>query len=214
MVKRISALAGAIVLVVAACGGSDDAAPQVASLSNDSGSVAATTTVAPQDVDREAAMMAFTACLRDEGVDIDDPTVDADGNLQLNRPNDIEPGESARELLGEAFEMCRHHIEAITLGFGRVDRTGLEDTLVEFAACMRENGYDMPDPDFSGFGPGQGDGESAGPGPGGGPFGGIDPEDPTFQAAQEACADILARFGPGGPRGGFGPGPGRGGNDG
>ena len=46
---------------------------------------------------------------------------------------------------------------------------------------MRENGVDMPDPDFSGGG--------------GGCFrvggGGVDPDSATFRRAQEACQEIL-----------------------
>ena len=58
---------------------------------------------------------------------------------------------------------CGELLEGATLGFREgFDRTELEDTLVEYAACMRENGYDMPDPDFSGSGAGPG----AGPGGG------------------------------------------------
>ena len=52
----------------------------------------------------------------------------------------------------------------------------------------------MPDPDFSGT-PGQGGG--------GGPFGAIDRTDPAFQAASEACQDVLPGVGPGGGGGGL-----------
>ena len=59
----------------------------------------------------------------------------------------------------------------------------MEDLLVEYAGCMRDNGVDMPDPDFSG-GSVMID------------LGIADPNDPTFQAADEACRSILAGFGP------------------
>ena len=45
----------------------------------------------------------------------------------------------------------------------------------------------MDDPDFTLGGPGSGD-EG---GQGGGPFGDLDVDDPAFQAAQEACSEIL-----------------------
>ena len=67
---------------------------------------------------------------------------------------------------------------------------------------MRENGYEMDDPDLSSFtlgGEGQGgegDGQIAGP------FGEIDPDDPAFQAAFEACQDVLAGFTSGEGQGG------------
>ena len=60
----------------------------------------------------------------------------------------------------------------------------LQDTFLEFTTCMRDNGYDMPDPDFTGDG-----------------FGGlfeigenIDPNDPVFLAAMEECQSIFTRF--------------------
>ncbi|GAG42818.1 unnamed protein product, partial [marine sediment metagenome] len=44
---------------------------------------------ADDPVSDEEAILAFAACLRDEGIDVDDPTVDADGNLRPPRPRDI-----------------------------------------------------------------------------------------------------------------------------
>ena len=62
---------------------------------------------------------------------------------------------------------------------------------------MRDNGFDMPDPDFSRFAlPGE-------DGPGAGPFGDLDPEDPAFEQAFQSCEDSLPGFtGPGGARSG------------
>ena len=68
-------------------------------------------------------------------------------------------------------------------GIGEVhDQTELQDALLGFAQCMRDNGVDMGDPDLRGFGPG-GD-EDGQPG---GPFGGIDLDDPDVGAAFEVC---------------------------
>ncbi len=60
---------------------------------------------------------------------------------------------------------------------------------------MRDHGVDMPDPDFSGPGPGDGRG----------PFGDIDPGDPAFAAADEVCRDVFSEAGLG-DRPGRGPG--------
>jgi hypothetical protein len=61
------------------------------------------------------------------------------------------------------------------------DLTGHEDELLAFAVCMRENGYDMPDPDFSDSGHS-----------GDGPFGdAIDTDDPDFQTAAKSCEGIV-----------------------
>lgn len=219
MLHRTFALVVAFVLVLAACGGSDESSSQVASLSDDTAASREPSgnAEAAEGAD-EAALLAFTECLRGEGVDIDDPTVDADGNVQLARPQFENEGEEQGPggAFREAFRTCEELIDGVTLGFrGDQDITELQDTLLEYAGCMRDNGYDMPDPDLSSFGPGSDDEDADnGGGPGGGPggiFGAIDPDDPAFVVAQESCGDILAGFGPGGGPGG---GPGRGGNDG
>ena len=185
---RLFGLVVVAALLVAACG--EDASMEgVASLSD-----MTTTITAAEEAEeptQEEALLAFTACLRENGIDVEDPTVDADGNVQLVPPGRQEgrdePG--GNEGFRQARDACADLLAGAVLGFGGgVDRTELEDDLVEFAECMRDNGYDMPDPDFSAFGPGAGGG--------GGPFAGVDPEDPTFQTASEACTDILAGFGP------------------
>ena len=64
-----------------------------------------------------------------------------------------------------------------------------QEALLEFAACMREHGVDMPDPQLDGSGRVQvGIG-----GPGGGRF---QPEE--LEAAMEACRDLMPGGGPGG----------------
>ncbi len=191
-----------LALLTAACGGAED--PQVASLQSEEPALAAgdleagsdpTTTTA--SLDPEEAMLAFTQCMRDNGVDMADPEIDADGNLRLARPEGIE--ESGRDEIRGAREVCGPLLDDVVQQFRNVDRTELQDTLLAYTQCMRDNGYaDMPDPDFSSFGPG-----ARSPG-GGGPLGGIDPEDPDFQAADEVCREQFAGFGRLGGR----PGPG------
>lgn len=163
----------------------------------------------PTEVDQEQAMLAFAACMRDNGVDIEDPTVDAEGNVQFGGLRGAaQDGEIDREAMRAARDACEEELAGFALGRagGNFDPTELQDTLLEYAGCMRENGYEMPDPDFSGSGPG---GDEPGEGGGGGPFGQLDRDDPDFIAAQEACEDMLGGFAPG--RGG-GPGQGGGGD--
>lgn len=179
-------------LLAAACGGAD-ADAGVASLESES-QAEQTEDVAVDSASQEEAVMAFTVCLRDEGLDVDDPIVDDQGNLRPPRLREIESMD--REVAEAAFESCNEYLEDVTFGLESEDRTEREDELLAFAACVRDNGYDMPDPDFStARTPGQG---------GGGPFGGLDREDPAFQTALAACSDI---FGAGAPI----PGTGRGG---
>lgn len=67
-------------------------------------------------------------------------------------------------------------------GGGRIDESEMQDAMLEYAQCMRDNGIDMPDPEFNGEG-----GVSLGMGP----DGGIDPESEEYQAADEECGSIL-----------------------
>ncbi len=197
--KRMLLLPAVLALVATACGGSAGADDGVASLDDTAALDAAPVTSAPA-VSQEEALLAFTACLREQGIDVPDPTMDADGNLQLARPNTAQGDpEFDRDTFRAAREACAEHLEDVTLGFRGEDRTETEDQLLEFAVCIRDNGFDMPDPDFSNATPGQGGG--------GGPFSGIDRSDPAFQAAAEACSDLLPGAGRGLPRGPGGGGP-------
>jgi len=202
--KRLLVPLLALGLLAGACGGSDDSDSGVATLETDNTVVAGDAGAADvaADVDTEQAMMAMAACLRDQGLDIDDPTVDSEGNVQFGGfggGGTGEEGEASidRGLMREAMEACQSELEGVTLGFGNrdFDQTEMQDILVEWASCMRENGYDMDDPDLSTMGrPGEGGG--------GNPFGEIDPEDPDYIAASEACSEILGDAGvPGAGRG-------------
>lgn len=185
-------------LLAAACGGgSSDAG--VASLEGETTAVQEAVAQQSDNPDEqsmsdEEAVLAFAACLRDEGIDVEDPTVDADGNLLPPRPRDIAVED--RDAMRTAFEACGEYLDNVAFGLDDEDRAEREDQLIEYAACMRDNGYDMPDPDFSSpRAPGQG---------GGGPFGPLDRDDPAFQTAQDACSGLFV----GGPVPGSGSGPG------
>lgn len=197
MTKKAMLLVAVLALVSAACGGSSgDEGDGVASLTDANAALddaAAAADQLPDPIDAEQALLEFTQCLRDQGFDIDDPTVDSDGNPVLSRPNfgDDGPPEGFRE----TAQGCQELLEGVTLGRQRPDQTELQDTLLEFADCVRDNGFDMPDPDFSNLG-------QPGPGPGSGPFGELDRDDPVFIAATEACEDILGDLGVRGRPGG------------
>lgn len=141
--------------------------------------------VVEEEVDAEAQLLAFASCMRDEGIDMDDPTIDGDGNPQLAPPTGFDfTDASARDQIIAARDACAIHLEGVGLGFAGQQDTGQQDQLLEFSQCMRDNGYDMPDIELGGPG---------------GPRGldDIDQDDPAFQQAQDVCQDILAGFGPG-----------------
>jgi hypothetical protein len=210
--KRLMVMVGALALVVAGC--SSSGGNGVASL-EDQGTAGTDTVVddsstASSDVTDEEALIAFAACMRENGVEgFEDPTVASDGSVEFGfgpRGGDEQPfGDVDRETVRGAFDACSNELGGLAIGpgGGNFDQGTFEDTFVEFAACMRENGVQIDDPDFSNFGPGQGGGAGDGNG-GGGPFGDIDRSDPTVQAALSVCQDIFGGVLPGGP--GRGPG--------
>ena len=193
MAKRILLLLVIGVVAVAACG-EDPALEQVASLetaTEDTVPVECEETDSDPSLDFEEAFLAFSACLREEGIEIGDPEVGSDGGFG------VIVGGSEGEMDFEAFEAaqeeCAVHLEGVTMEFEPPDMTELEDEMLEFAACMRDNGVEMDDPDFTN--PGGDDGSVVID-----PFGGsFDPNDPAFQEAFEACNGILSDFGPGQP---------------
>ncbi len=190
----------ALAVFLAACSGSASSGDGVASLDGST-----VTTLAETSADPEAAAIAFTECMRDNGVEMEDPTVDADGNVLPGRPTDLpepEEGENVQigpgalgEDLRAAFEECGDLLDGTTFGFTPEDQTELQDQLLALAQCLRDQGLDVADPDLSNP-PGGGPQE-------GGPFG-IDFQDPEVQAAMEQCQEFMPNFG-GGPGGG-GPG--------
>jgi hypothetical protein len=170
-------------LLAAGCGGSGGDNDGVASLRGSNG----TTTTTNGGADREQALLDFARCMREQGVPIQDPQVDSQGNLRL-QPGQGGLGDVDRATLDKAREACQEHLEGVTQGFTPEDRTRMQDSLVKYASCMRQNGYDMPDPDFSQGGLGF--------------FGNIDQDDPAYQKAHEACKQHLAQLQGGGAGGG------------
>lgn len=196
-------------LVLAACGeGSTDTG----------GTAAQTEDTTPPSIDANEAVSAYTECMRDNGVDIEDPTTDAEGNLipgslpGVPQPGDNPgtgqaPGSGLDEETQAALQECNGLLEGTGLGFGGPrgggDPEAFQGQFAELTSCLEDQGIEVSDPD-----------SSAGEGQPGGPFGGLgnfDFNDPEVQAAMEQCAEFFPnRGGQGGPRD-FG---GQGGDDG
>lgn len=199
---RVLIFVAALALLAAACSGSETEG--VASLENTVATTVASSAGEASASD-EDTLLEFASCMRDNGVeDFEDPSIGADGVPEFNLRGGGGGDDVDRDTVRAAFEACSEHLEGLAFGPGSVDVTELEDTLVEFAACMRDNGYDMPDPDLSSFGPG-----GEGGGPGGGIFGGqLEPGDPDFISAMGECEHLFENlpFVGGGPgsRGGRG----------
>jgi hypothetical protein len=193
LITTAGALAFALTLVLAACGGSGDS-NGVASLTDTTGQ--STTNGSSGNTgtgkkDPEEAALEYTKCMREHGVDMPDPG--AGGELRL----EVRPGN--REKVENAQKACEDLLENARPRLSEEQQAAMQEALLAFAKCMRQHGIDMPDPKFSEGG--RVTQQQFG-------RGGVDPDDPKFQEAAEACEPIMeeARRKAGLPEGG----PGRG----
>ncbi len=179
----VLALAGAS-LIAAGCGGKP-AGSAVADLG-------ATTTTASSGSEssqgdgssRIDGARAFSACMRKNGVpSFPDPTTN--GGLTINKRQADSP--NFRSAQTKCEKLMPHGEPA-----SPAEQAQMQAQALRYSACMRSHGVPkFPDPQFDGRGIRLALGR------------GIDPESPTFQAAQHACADRLPGLkGKGGAGGG------------
>ena len=129
-------------------------------------------------LDNEAKMMALTECLRDHGIEMLDPVVDADGNV--DKP-ELAEGVEWDKQAGQAWEACEHHLKGFT-GWGKKESDASEqaeqlDQYIALATCLREKNYDLDDPTAGTLNAWMGDFKEA-----------IDWDDPAAVADYEACS--------------------------
>ena len=161
MQKLIIAAAIACGLVLTACGAEEPAS----------------------DGDRRSeareAMLAFAKCMRDQGVDMPDPQFDGGRIMQRGPEERVSP-----EKMEKAEGACRKYMEDIEPPeMSPEQQQEMKERALAHAQCMREQGLkNFPDPTFD---------EDGGAQIRIGPGSGLDPEDPDFKAAEEACRDEL-----------------------
>jgi hypothetical protein len=145
----------------------------------------------------EDAGLEFAKCMREHGVDIPDPKPGSGGegfSIEFNGdPRQDEDFQEAQEACGDILE------EAIPEGERR-DPAELRDQLHEMTECLRDKGYDVPEPQI--VGPGEDPPED--PQPPSEEFQDL-LDDPKFEQAQEDCAQQAGLPG-GGPGLQIGPG--------
>jgi len=185
------------------------ASAQVASLVGPDG------TAAPEEAvdtvlieDREEAMLAYAQCMRDHGIDMDDPTLGEGGGQRAFRLGG--GGQRQIDRFGEDFqvaqEACVLYLEAARPDIDpEAEQERLEEQLL-LAQCIRDSGYpDYPDPVIGTDGrlqrAGGQDLQALG----------IDRRSEEFRELMAACRDEMGieGFGPGGAGA---PGPAGGGN--
>ncbi len=175
-----------LAVVLTACSGGGATPSGVATIDDPAASTAPDASSSPAaSVAPEDAMLAFAKCMREHGVDMPDPVVDADGGMTVSigaeggKPID-------KTTMQAADEACRHLMPGPTGGGPAQMTPEQQDAMLAFAKCMREHGVDMPDPEF---------GTSGGAVMIGGD--GIAFDSPTFKAADEACRSIMTDAMPG-----------------
>ncbi len=159
MRKHWAALAVAVMIgSLAACGGGDGNGNGAEVASIDDSSPDATTdgttgdTTADAPTDPEEAMLAFTECMRDHGVDMPDP------QMAKQSTGGAKPGNAVIAVEGNpddpTFQKANEACEPLMANM----RSDLEDDparlaemkeqMLAFAQCMRDQGIDMADPTF------------------------------------------------------------------
>ncbi|MDH2427482.1 hypothetical protein [Sphaerisporangium sp. TRM90804] len=133
-VRRLALVAGVLpVLVLAGCGAAE--APQVASASGAKGSAAASPSASPAV---SSDPLKFAQCMREHGIDMKDP--EQGGRISIK----IKKGDEGK--LDTAQKACGKYMQGGGDGPGR-DDPAVRDAMLKFAACMRAEGLDVPDPE-------------------------------------------------------------------
>jgi len=137
----------------------------------------------------EERMRAFAQCMRDHGIEMQDPEVVTDDNGGTRTKVQIGPGPSGapQGAIGpgpsdEAFKKAQEECRSLLPQGGELGRAPSpedEENMRNFSKCMRENGVEnFPDPQ-----------------PGGGiaisPEMGVNPEDPAFKEAEKKCEALM-----------------------
>ncbi|MEO8264672.1 MAG: hypothetical protein ABI706_04085 [Ilumatobacteraceae bacterium] len=145
--QSIAVLGISIALLATACGTGKNAAAEVASL----GSTAGTTPDTTSPVDTQDALLKYAACMRENGIDMADPTFDADGNPTgggFGPGSGIDPRSTEFQTAQTA---CGDLLQGVQFG-GRgrnpVDREAIQNSLNDFTACLRDDGLQVDDITF------------------------------------------------------------------
>ncbi|MGA4988753.1 hypothetical protein [Nonomuraea bangladeshensis] len=132
---------------------------------------------APSPARTQESAVKYAQCLREHGVETDDPG--AEGGVRLKVPSG---GEAT---LKKAQEACKPYAPVATeKGAGEIPAAD-QAKFIAYAKCMREHGVDLPDPQFDGgrarLGLPRQEGMSA--------------DSPVMKNAEKACRPLLPQGG-------------------
>ncbi|HVW33808.1 MAG TPA: hypothetical protein VHL53_14825 [Acidimicrobiia bacterium] len=176
-------------------GGANNVASVKAAADKDT-STAGQDAKAKKQVNPEDAALAFAQCMRDHGIDMPDPDTSSGGPgvVTFSASAGAGGGGGAAAADMDKFQTAQKACQDILGAAGPQNITPeqaqeMQDQALAFSKCMRDHGIDMPDPTFDGDGHTTLKLDSGS---------GIDPSDPKFEAAQQACGSA---FGPKGAAG-------------
>jgi hypothetical protein len=158
----IAVLGVSLALIATACGSGNNASAQIASLGSTTGTTPDTTVPA----NTQEALLKYAACMRQNGVNMADPTFDADGNPTgggFGRNSGIDRSSAAFQTAQKA---CGSLLQGVSLG-GRgrgLNREAIQNSLNDFTACLRGEGLQVDDITFGPPG-GAGGNRTTGSGP-------------------------------------------------
>ena len=98
--------------------------------------------------DEKGDMVQFAKCMRENGIDMPDPKQDENGGVMIQAmPGDAAPD---MEKMNAAHEACKQHLP--NGGEFKPPSPEEQDKMRRQAKCMRDRGYNWPDPKFDGGG--------------------------------------------------------------
>jgi hypothetical protein len=181
---RLVALVGvlALMLAVAACGGGGGGkANGVASLTGANKPTTTTAAGPPSKQDAQQAALAFARCMRQHGINMPDPKVSGN-KITQELPGGRGGGKGPDD---PTFKAAQQACNKYLPNGGQPIKPDPQEQqqMLAFARCMRQHGIDLPDPNPNG------DGIVIGPKTG------VNPDDPKFKAAEQACQQYAPKDG-------------------
>jgi hypothetical protein len=109
---------------------------------------------APTPDEMQDAMLEYAQCMRDQGIDMPDPEFSEDGGgVVMRQQAGASAGEGpSMEDFEAADEVCGEIMAEVRADMPQMDPeqvAEMQDKLVVMAQCMRDKGYDFPDPEVS-----------------------------------------------------------------
>jgi hypothetical protein len=187
--------AGMLLVALTGCGNSPPESDGIASASGNATTRSSGASAEPE-VDVEEQALKFARCMREHGIQMEDPQTDG-GRVAIR----INGGGKDKDKMDKAMKACEKYSPKGGGKGAKPISPEDKERMLKHARCMREHGVDMPDPVFDENGGGFVKARGGSAGSKG------KPDKATLEAADKACRSLLP--GGGGARAGTSVGGGR-----